>query len=420
VSERSTELAVVGAGAAGLLAALFAARGGVRTLLLETRPEPGAKIRVSGGGRCNVLPSRAELDDFHTHGSRNSLRHLLASWPLAEVRTFFEHDLGIALVVEPTGKVFPASNDPREVVAALLERCAAAGVELVCGFRVVALRHCAEDGARFELESADGRRLRATRVVLATGGLSLPKTGSDGGGLELARAHGHALVPTHPALVPLLAAEPRWGELAGVSLPVRLGVWHGEGRLEEREGDFLFTHTGFSGPVVLDVSYHFTCPLHERPRLFAHWGGAHADWEAALLRGGAATLAGVLREHLPRRLAALLLERAGLDGETRCAELRRGARQCLLLELEHCELELAGDEGYRTAEVTDGGIPLSEVEPRALESRLVPGLHFAGEILDATGRIGGYNFLWAWVTGRKAGQGIARLTAGTRAPPSAP
>ena len=403
MSARSSELAVVGAGAAGLFAALFAARGGVRTLLLETRPQPGAKIRVSGGGRCNVLPSVAELADFHTHGSRNSLRNLLFSWPLAEVRAFFERDLEIALVVEPTGKVFPASNDPREIVGALLAKCAEAGVELVCGFRVVGLRRSA-DG--FELTSEDGRSVSAARVVLATGGLSLPKTGSDGGGLQMARELGHALVATHPALVPLLAADERWGTLAGIALPVELTVRHGDKPLEQRTGDFLFTHKGFSGPVVLDLSHHFTCPERERPRLFARFGGA-VDWDAALVGGGAATAAVVLRKDVPRRLAALLLERAGVDAETRCAELTRASRLALVRELSDCELTLRGDEGYRTAEVTDGGIALADVEPRALESRRVPGLFFAGEMLDATGRIGGYNFLWAFVTGRKVGQGIA-------------
>jgi predicted Rossmann fold flavoprotein len=392
-----------------MLAGLFAARRGVPTLLCETRREPGAKIRVSGGARCNVLPSVMDWADFHSGGSMHSVRKVLQSWPLEEVRAFFEQDLGIALKVEDTGKVFPVSEDPREVVVGLLNALEAAQATLVGDFRIASLRRVQERGAMlFELESADGRKLLAQRVCLSTGGLSLPKTGSDGRGFDFARELGHGVLALYPALVPLLAADARWAELAGVSLPVRLRVLRGQKLVQSHDGDFLFTHKGFSGPVVLDVSHHFSRPAQEPPRLFAHWGGARVDWEAALLRGGASTLAVVLREHLPRRLAALLLERAALDGETRCATLTREARRRLVRELADCELELGGDEGYRTAEVTDGGIALSEVEPRALESRLVPGLHFAGEMLDATGRIGGYNFLWAFVTGRKAGLGIAR------------
>jgi len=405
-------LVIVGAGAAGMLAAIFAGRGGVRTLLFETRAQPGAKIRVSGGGRCNVLPSRAELGDFHTHGSTNSMRKLLFSWPLQEVRAFFETDLGIPLELEPSGKLFPKSNDPREVVAALLSACEAAGVTLRRDCRVTEIRR--RDGGGFELVCADGQCVLAERMCLATGGLSLPKTGSDGAGLAMARRLGHSLVPTHPALVPLLTPETGWGELAGISLPVCLRVLRAEKTLEQREGDFLFTHRGFSGPVVLDVSHHFAGADGAGRRLLAHWGGADKDWDALLRTGGSKRIEAILREHLPRRLARHLIERAGVDPQARAGEFAREQRKRLVGELTRCELAVSGDEGYRTAEVTDGGIALSEVEPAGLESRVVPGLHFCGEILDLSGRIGGYNFLWAWVSGRLVGTAVARWAAGSR------
>jgi hypothetical protein len=384
----------------------------VRTLLLETRPRPGAKIRVSGGGRCNVLPSRAGPEDFHSHGSRHSLRKLLFSWPLEEVRAFFEADLGIPLALEPSGKLFPKSNDPREVVAALLSACEAAGVTLRSDCRVVEARRCDDGG--FELACEDGQRVRAARMCLATGGLSLPKTGSDGAGLAMARRLGHAIVPTHPALVPLLTSETEWSELAGIALPVVLQVRRGAKVLEQREGDFLFTHRGFSGPVVLDVSHHFAGEDGAQQRLFAHWGGAGEDWDVLLRAGGSKRVEAILREHLPRRLARHLIERARVDPQARASEFAREPRKRLVRELTQCELAVSGDEGYRTAEVTDGGIALSEVEPGGLESRVVPGLHFCGEILDLTGRIGGYNFLWAWVSGRLVGTAVARSSAGSR------
>jgi predicted Rossmann fold flavoprotein len=405
-------LVVVGAGAAGLTAAIFAGRHGVPALVLETRARPGAKIRVSGGGRCNVLPSVAGPEDFHTEGSRNALRNLLASWPLAQVRAFFEDDLGVALKVEETGKVFPVGDDAREVVSALLAEAARQGARLAAGHRLEALRPLdaapSADGARFELRTAAGDTLRAARVVLATGGLSLPKTGSDGWGLSLAASLGHRLRPDYAALVPLLAADEAWGELAGLSLPVALRVERDGKLLEERTGDLLFTHRGFSGPVVLDLSRWLTAPYAGPVRLRARWiGRSRPDWESWLRQGGKRSLASALREELPRRLAARLLRLARVDGERQLAQLPRPERARLVEALTACPLEVTGSEGYRTAEVTGGGVPLDEVVTRTLESRLVPGLHLAGEVLDVTGRLGGFNFLWAWVSGRKAGEAAA-------------
>jgi hypothetical protein len=410
---------VVGAGAAGLSAAIFAARAGERVLLLETRPRPGAKIRVSGGGRCNILPSRVELADFHTEGSLHSLRNVLFSWPLAEVTSFFEEELSIPLKVEETGKVFPRSDRAQDVVDALLAETRRVGVRLEGSSRVSAIRPLDGVGAGFEL-TVGGRRLGARRLVLATGGLSLPRTGSDGGGIEMARELGHEVSALYPALVPLVATEEArgpWKELAGVSLPVRLRAVRGARILEEREGDFLLTHRGFSGPVVLDMSRHLAAPGAEGTVLVARWGGSTApDWDSALRRGGGRSVIALLREHLPRRLGERLLAGAGLSPDLRAAALRREDRLRLVECLEAFPLPVGGNEGYATAEVTAGGIPLAEVSPRTLESRRVPGLHLCGEMLDATGRIGGYNFLWAWVTGRKAGEGAAgtRSRGGTR------
>jgi predicted Rossmann fold flavoprotein len=405
-------LAVIGAGAAGLTAGIFAARRGIAPLVLETRERPGAKIRVSGGGRCNVLPSRSSPEDFHTEGSRHSLRKLLASWPLEQVTAFFERELDIALKVEETGKVFPVSEDPREVVAALLGALERAGGLLAAGQRVVSLRRvppgASTAGARFELETATGERLLARRVVLATGGRSLPKTGSDGAGLDMAAELGHHPHPSYPALVPLIAADPSWGELAGLSVRARLSVERGGKLALERSGDLLFTHRGFSGPVVLDVSWQVTAPFAAGARLRAHWlGRTGPDWDAWLRQGGARPIESALREELPRRLAQRLIAASGVPADRQLSQLSREDRRRLVQVLAACPLETTGDEGYRVAEVTGGGVPLEEVEAGGLESRLVAGLHFAGEVLDVQGRIGGFNFLWAWVSGRKAGEGAA-------------
>lgn len=402
------EIVVIGAGAAGLTAAIFAARAGRRVLALETRPQPGAKIRVSGGGRCNVLPSRAAPEDFSTSGSPHAMRNILLSWPLDDVRAFFERELGVALKVEETGKVFPVSDDAREVVRALLGAAARAGVELRGGTRVTALRR-ERDAPGFRIETAEGGTMEAPRVILATGGLSLPKTGSDGAGLAMARRLGHSVVPTHAALVPLLTDDARWRDLAGVAAEARLTVLRGPRTVEERAGSLLVTHRGFTGPVVLDVSRHFTVTEPEGARLIARWGGGEAGaWEAALRAGGRGSVGAVVRERVPRRLASFLLAEARVEAERRVSELPRADRARLVEALERYPLPVSGDEGYRTAEVTAGGVPLGEVVTGTLESRIVPGLAFCGEMLDVTGRLGGYNFLWAWVSGRRAGEAAAR------------
>jgi hypothetical protein len=405
------DVVVVGAGAAGVTAAIFAARAGRRVLVLETRPQPGAKIRVSGGGRCNVLPSRAAPEDFSTSGSPHAMRNILRSWPLDDVRAFFERDLGVALKVEETGKVFPVSDDAREVVGALLAAATRAGVELRGGTRVTALRR-ERDAPGFRIETAEGGELRARRVILATGGLSLPKTGSDGAGLAMARRLGHSVVPTHPALVPLLTGDARWRDLAGVAAEARLTAVRDGRVLEERAGSLLVTHRGFTGPAVLDVSRHFTEPGEAGTRLLVQWGGGEpGDWEAALRAGGRGSVGAVVRERVPRRLASLLVGDAGVDPERRVSELPRGERARLVETLERFPLPVSGDEGYRTAEVTAGGVPLDEVVTGTLESRIVTGLGLCGEMLDVVGRLGGYNFLWAWVSGRRAGEAGGGLTA---------
>jgi predicted Rossmann fold flavoprotein len=242
---------------------------------------------------------------------------------------------------------------------------------------------------------------------VATGGLSLPGTGSDGTGLEIVRRLGHTVHPTYPALTPLTLDPPRYAPLAGISRAVTLSA-PGPKRTLTTHGGFLFTHRGYSGPAVLDLSH-----LAVRSRLaggppqpfFVQWTEMDsAAWDR-LLREGTGTVTGLVRRYLPDRLAEALLADAGVDGARGLAQLPREERRRLVEALAHHPLPWTGDEGYRKAEVTGGGVALSEVDPRTLESRLHPGLFLCGEILDAFGPIGGYNFLWAWATGRAAGLG---------------
>jgi predicted Rossmann fold flavoprotein len=413
---------VVGAGAAGFLAAIFAARGarasrgGVRVLLLERTHEGGRKILMSGGGRCNVLPSELDPRRFVTASSPNTMKKLLLSWPLREQRRFFEEELEMPLTLEEeTGKLFPVSNRARDVRDRLRDLASREGVELRFDGLVTALEP--REGA-WRVGLAGGGEIRASRVVIATGGLSVPATGSDGTGLDLVRRLGHTIHDTYPALTPLTARPHRYAALTGVSLPVTL-----EAPLERRSfvthGGFLFTHKGYSGPAVLNASH--LAILSRRaggPRQTFHvrWTPLEADgWERELREGDGTVLA-TLRSRIPARLAEALLDDAKVDAGTPLAQLKKDDRRRVVTALTRHPLPWTGDEGYVKAEVTGGGVALDEVDPRTLESRVRPGLFLCGEILDAFGPIGGFNFAWAWATGRAAGLGAAR--AGAAAGPS--
>jgi hypothetical protein len=409
------------------MAALFAARAGAPVVLLERTADGGRKILISGGGRCNVLPSVAEPARYVTASSPNTLRKILLSWPLNEQRAFFERELRMQLVLEEeTGKLFPASQRARDVRDGLVARVRESGARVWMGARVSGITPGArapsattgapEGSWLVSLEGAPP--LHAAAVVLATGGLSVPATGSDGAGLALARALGHEIHPTYPALTPLTARPHPHAELAGMSLTVTLRA-PGASPPFETTGGFLVTHRGWSGPAVLDASHLAVRGRADgsRQELTVQWTSRGPDaWEAELASGGPATVRGALAPWLPRRLADHLCGEAGVEAETRLARLRREERRALVAALTAYRLPWTGDEGYAKAEVTGGGVALSEVDPRTLESRRAPGLHFCGEILDAFGPIGGHNFLWAWSTGRAAGLGAAAAARGPRAP----
>jgi len=413
------DVAVVGAGAAGLMAALFAARAGARTLLLERTPDGGRKILISGGGRCNVLPGTFRPEAYVTDSSPNTLKKILRSWPLPEQRRFFEEELGIPLKHEADGdKLFPVSDRARDVRDALVAAVSQAGGEIRFGRTVTEVAPCGggDSGApRWRVETEE-ESYTARSLVVATGGLSVAATGSDGRGLAWARRLGHVVHETYPALTPLLADPAVHASLAGVSLVVELAA--GAARPLRVRGGFLFTHRGYSGPAVLNVSH-----VAVRSRMAGDdgapvrvdWTGeGEKVWEERLAPGGAtggATVGGVLGRRLPQRLSERILEEAAVPQDRTLSQLRRDERLALTDLLVRYPLPWTGDEGYRKAAVPGGGVALDQVDPATLESRVAPGLYLCGEILDAFGPIGGHNFLWAWATGRAAGEAAARAAA---------
>ncbi|MEK8022392.1 MAG: aminoacetone oxidase family FAD-binding enzyme [Candidatus Hydrogenedentota bacterium] len=407
----SGRVVVIGAGAAGTMAAVFAADSGAETILLERTADGGRKILISGGGRCNILPSKLDESRFISDSSHHSLRKILQGWSLPDQREFFERDAGIPLVEEEeSGKLFPASNKARDVRDRLLALAARKGARFLPRARVTGL-HPARGGWRVEMEHADP--VEAGAVIVATGGLSVPQTGSDGGGLSIVAILGHTVHPLYPALTPLHAGTTPFTALAGISLDVTMTARDDAGgRNAKATGGFLFTHHGFSGPSVLDVS-HVAVRAREaggKPaRLTVQWTQLDEEsWKKTLASGGARLVVNMLRLEMPARLADVLMSVARVDPSRTLANLRREERIRLIDALVRCELPCTGDAGYQKAEVTGGGISLAEIDPRTMESRRHPGLFLCGEMLDAFGPIGGYNFLWAWVTGRAAGRSAAR------------
>ncbi len=408
---RRRRVVVVGAGAAGTMAAIFAAGVGAETLLLERTPDGGRKILISGGGRCNILPSRNDEAKFVTDSSRNTLRKMLRSWPLAEQISFFETEAGLPLSQEAeTGKLFPASSRARDVRDRLFALARRRGVQISMNTLVTSL---SPRGSLWLIERAGGPPIEADAVVVATGGLSVPKSGSDGKGLEILRRLGHVVHPTYPALTPLTAPASALSNLAGISLPVTVTARDLE-RSATASGGFLFTHHGYSGPSILDVSHVAVRSQGEAApaRLSVQWTArGEVQWTAALRPEGSRTVAGALRGTMPERLGAAIAEAAGVDPGRPLSRLLREERIRLVELLTRGDLPWAGHEGYAKAEVTGGGVSLAEVDPRTMESRRCPNLYLCGEALDAFGPIGGYNFQWAWATGRAAGIGSAQRRA---------
>ncbi|OQW33019.1 MAG: hypothetical protein A4E19_06630 [Nitrospira sp. SG-bin1] len=421
-------VAIVGAGAAGLTAAIVAAETSAkdglsgRVFLLDGAKHIGAKILVSGGGRCNVTHEIVTAKDFF--GNRHIIRNILASFPVERTIAWFT-SLGVDLKREHTGKLFPTTDDARTVLDALLTRARHAGVIVRSGHRVTEI---ARADAGFLLQHGHGTT-RASRVILATGGRSLPKTGSDGFGYQLARAFGHRVAPTSPALVPLILAPSFFhAALSGLSHGVELSTVVEGREVDRRTGSLLWTHFGISGPVVMDASRFWTMATNQsKPvELYGNFvPGKTLDELKEWIIARAAehprrSLLRTLSTLVPDRLIESLCRHCSCDPQEPMAQVSRRDRERLQIALTRFRFPIERDRGWNFAEVTAGGVPLEEINYRTMESKLVSGLYLIGELLDCDGRIGGFNFQWAWTTGRLAGQSAARgLVAAGSLPPRA-
>lgn len=409
ISETQAEpidLVIIGAGAAGLMAAIWAGRTNpaARVVVLESASTLGAKILISGGGRCNVTHHQVEASDY-AGSSRNAIAKVLRHFDVAATISFF-HELGVELKQEATGKLFPTTDSARTVLAALLEAARRAQVEIVHPWRVESVR---KEEQHFVVSGVAGQ-IRARQIVLATGGKSLPKTGSDGSGYALAQALGHTLTPRiFPALVPLVVAEGHFiRSLSGLTLPTTLEVRSSTGKkLAAFTDSTLCTHLGLSGPAVLDVSRYYLAAKFDdaNTALLINWWPQQTfetlDEQLQALRQ--TTLLTFLRAHLPERLLRALCAFAGVEARLTGDQLTREQRRTLARAITQMALPIVSDRGYNFAEVTAGGVPLHELHLNTMASRCCSGLFLCGEICDVDGRIGGFNFQWAWASGYTAG-----------------
>ena len=409
------KIAVIGAGAAGIATAIFAAetaveaRGGPRIVLLDGAKSIGAKILVSGGGRCNVTHAVVTPTDYF--GNRRIIKNVLAAFSVDQAIEWFA-SIGVELKREETGKLFPVTDRARTVLQALLNRSKDLEVDIRPDHRVTRIERVEGEESGFLIFHRHGTE-RAKKIVLATGGRSLPKSGSDGFGYTLARQLGHTLTPRVPALVPLVLESSMFHtSLSGLSQDVELTTRANGKDVDARTGSLLWTHFGISGPVVMDASRFWTSARErgESAELIANFlpSRTHEQVKAWFIdeasRHPRRSVVKALALLLPERFVEALCQHVACEPQQAIAQVRRADRDRLITSLTKFVFPVEEDRGWNYAEVTAGGIPLEEINFRTMESKIVPGLHLVGEILDCDGRIGGFNFHWAWATGYLAGR----------------
>lgn len=405
------DVLIIGAGAAGLMAAIWAGRTNPnRTIVvLDGAEKIGRKILIAGGGRCNVTHYEV-TEQAYAGASRNAIKKVLRQFDADQTVDFFRQ-LGVKLKREETGKLFPVTDQAKTVLDALIrETTKSATIRPNHRVETVAV-----NGTGFDVSGNFGT-LSAHKVILATGGKSIPKTGSDGQGYEMATSLGHSLTGRiFPALVPLTVPRNHWiRDMKGLTRTVALELWQPTGkRLEVFTNSMLCTHFGLSGPAVLDMSRYFIDAVGIEPdvRLTINWAPEwHYDDFVQLLKNERQqTALQLFRSVLPERLVKVLLQQAlGDDFESRSTaipvnQLSKDERRKLAQMVTRFQVPVAGDRGFDFAEVTAGGVPLKELRLSSMSSRICPNLHFCGEILNVDGRIGGFNFQWAWSSGYLAG-----------------
>lgn len=411
-NESAATVAVIGAGAAGLMAAYAAAQEGAKVLLFESNEKVGRKIMITGKGRCNVT-NNCDTQTFLTNIPQNPrfLYSALGAFGVQETMAFFEEQ-GVPLKTERGNRVFPQSDRSVDIVDALYRAMQRAGVTIL--HKRVTDLHTDESGAICAVE-ADGQRYPVERAILATGGKSYPLTGSTGDGYLLAQKLGHTVTPLRPSLIPLTCEGKDCPRMQGLSLKnVALTIYENNKKLHDGFGEMLFTHFGISGPLVLSASAHMR-----------RWGSAQyraeIDLKPALDRQTLdkrilsdfserqnVDFRNALSALLPRKMIPIVIAHSGIDPHMKVHSITKKQRAALVTAIKQFPLTVTGTRPIEEAIVTSGGVSVREVSPKTMESKKVSGLYLAGELLDVDGYTGGFNLQIAWSTGFLAGQSAAR------------
>jgi predicted Rossmann fold flavoprotein len=408
------DVIVVGAGAAGIMAAGHAARRGAKVLLLEKMRQPARKLLITGKGRCNIT-NDAPQSVFYKNIFPNSrfLKHAFDAFFTTDILKIM-HEQGVETTTERGSRVFPVSNKAADVVNALLQWMGSKNVELICGVKVGSL--IMEDSVVTGVRAVvNGQEMNyyGKRVVICTGGKSYPATGSTGDGYALAKQAGHTITEVRPALVPLVTKGNVAAKLQGLGLKnINAIVWVNGKKSAEEFGELMFAHYGLSGPVILTLSRNVVEELFRNKRVEIGIDLKPAldekKLDARLLRDldthGKMQVENIFRHWLPAKLIPVFLEILSLDGEKLCNQLSASERRKILLLMKDFRFEVSGHPGYKEAIITAGGVSTSEINPRTMESKLVPQLYFAGEVIDLDATTGGFNLQLAFSTGWLAGK----------------
>lgn len=403
---------IVGGGAAGMMAAGVCAQNGAEVFLLEKNDLLGKKLRITGKGRCNIT-NNCDVQTFMANVPRNGkfLYSAISSFSPSDTMSFFEAR-GLAIKTERGGRVFPASDKAIDVVRALEGFVAEAGVKTI---NTRAKKLLVKDGKCEGLETQSGEKIFAGAVVLATGGLSYPRTGSTGDGYKMARNVGHTIVEPRPSLVPLESGDDFCKELQGLSLrnvAIELLEKDSNKVVYSDFGEMLFTHFGISGPIVLSASAHMLKNRSYAAKIDLKSALSAEQLDKRLLRDlekyQNKDFGNALGDLLPKKLIPVVIRLSGIPAELKCHQISRAMRLKLVSLLKGFKVNITGTRSIDEAIITAGGVKTSEVNPKTLESKLVRGLHFAGEVLDVDAYTGGFNLQIAFSTGHLAGLAAAR------------
>jgi len=408
----SVKVVVVGGGAAGMMAAITAGRGGADVTILEKNPRVGRKILATGNGRCNFTNVNLGINNYHGQNPKFAYT-ALTRFDVIKTIEFFER-LGISHKVEEGGKVFPASNQASSVLDVLRYELAECGVEVLCEAAVTGIRKA---GRRFVLDLEDGRGVKADRVIIATGGKAAPNLGSNGSGHTLAKNLGHSIVEPFPALAQLKLAASFLKQIQGVKFEGDAEIMINGKPLRRASGEILFTEYGISGPPIFCLSRKAGEYLQRKERVCLKLTMVTAlspeELDRYLLRrfrwGPKKGLAFSFVGFLNKKLAPVVLKEAGVgDVNMPAGQVSAADRDRVVRILRDWRFEVTGTASWPAAQVTAGGVDVREINGRTMESKLAPGIYFAGEVVDIDGDCGGYNLQWAWSSGHVAGESAAR------------